>query len=111
MTTYITTERQATALAEAGDLMTRAAAVGITRKQYHACATLKDARALVEAAERALAPAAPAADAEPVDNSDRIVALQAELAECNQMGRILEIEAALKGYGVELVDESEAVKQ
>jgi hypothetical protein len=71
MSMYITTERQAQALADSQDLLTRAAKVGITRKQFHACATLKDARALVEAAERAALPA-PAAepDGDPCSMAD-----------------------------------------
>lgn len=51
MSRYIPSERQAIALADAENLSRRALAVGITRKQLHACATLKDARALVEYAE------------------------------------------------------------
>lgn len=100
MSRYITTERQARALADSDDLRRRALAVGIPQKQYNACGTLKAAREMVEQVEAALyAPA--------LDNSDRIAALFAEYAQCNDFKRALEIEQALHDYGVEAVTEEE----
>lgn len=58
-----------------------------------------------EARKSALAQPAP--DGEPVDNSDRIAALFAELQTCDNFARALEIDQALRGYGVEAVTEAE----